>query len=216
MYPGVAKAYDLRERFNHEYLGQAVPEFPDGIESRRVLYLDTHIYHGPMRAGGTGEMTSFVFPFCRMLVDRYSDKRYGSKCLQIYWKNNRHRGYVPHLKPAPCPLVYEGARVGFDQIVSVPVMNIPWPDPMPHPPMVLEGHGGFERAHGVYEAALTDLGNLAVPNGLNWARCSAIVNRNGLKYQGRYQHWLGVFVGFQSLGRLLKLEFCGEKNTHFG
>ena len=192
----------------HATFGEEPPEFPDGVETRRVLYLDVHLQSGPQRAGGTGQITSLNAPFCRALIDRFLDKLRRAREVQRHWIANRAKSYVPPLDPKPCPMELELALVGSRQYVTIPVMRIPYPEPL-----VLETHGDFEKAHGDLEADLIDFMNLAFPRGLSKARSSDVRARFSYEELMTFKHDTDTYDYLSAETRMAHTSTIGLQRT---
>lgn len=182
LYPGVAKGNAFRARYYAEKLGgRPVPEFPDGIETRRVTYIDVDIFHGPKRGGGTGMITKMEPPYCCSLLDRLVQKNRKAKSQQDYWLNNLDKRWIPQKSPPSLAIELVMAAKGVKRWVSIPMEYIPYPDPL-----VIETRSDFEDAHGAKEEGIIDFGGFCLPRGLNKLRTRNLLENVGSQNNERF------------------------------
>ena len=84
-YPGLRVALDQRAGY---YLSRnrPIPEFPRGLESRRVIYGIADLRYGIVRAGGAGMVTALgphIDDCCRATLKRFSDHIYSARRIQL-------------------------------------------------------------------------------------------------------------------------------------
>ena len=83
--PGLQVALDQRAGY---YLSRnlPIPEFPRGIESRRVIYGIVDLRYGIVRAGGAGMVTALgphIDDCCRATLKRFADHIYSARRIQL-------------------------------------------------------------------------------------------------------------------------------------
>ena len=84
-HPGLQTALDQRAGY---YLSRdrPIPEFPRGIESRRVIYGAVDLRYGIVRAGGAGMVTALgphIDNCCRATLKRFADHIYSARRIQL-------------------------------------------------------------------------------------------------------------------------------------
>jgi hypothetical protein len=114
-YPGLRVSLKQREQY-YTSKGQAVPDFPNPLETRRCIYGMLDLQKGIVRVGGAGQVTKLVNPG-RPLYERVGEHVYAGKVLQDYWLSKRaaipweiKEPHQNHRYPLATFVAYHGAE----------------------------------------------------------------------------------------------------------
>ena len=159
-HPGLQIALDQRAAY-YRSRNREIPEFPHGIESRRLIYGIVDLRYGIVRAGGAGRVTKegpvggdeaiWREHCCRLTLKRFSDHVYAARRIQQYWLRVQDPTILdpePPVKDDRYPLALAIARSGLHNWALLPLEWIPLPNPLR-----VETPGEWERIHGPYAEA---------------------------------------------------------------
>ena len=152
-HPGLQIALDQRAAYYRSH-NREIPEFPHGIESRRLIYGIADLRYGIVRAGGAGRVTKEGPDrehCCRQTLKRFSDHVYAARRIQQYWLRVQDPTILdpkPPVKDDRYPLALAIARSGLQHWALLPLEWLPLPNPLR-----VETPGEWERLHGPYEEA---------------------------------------------------------------